>query len=186
MRNMRVFLSHATNPGHVALSSEVQNALNAWMTATGTERNGVLIGGLALAFYCKPRYTQDVDMLFLSKAGVPTFVEGFNRNRQGAYEHKKTGVEFELTTPKSFTPEIPSHTASKVYASALDYSGLKVASREGMIALKLFSAGVLKRELGDLADVVSLLEGHTHINMSGWHLTEEEEKRFKLCLSKHK
>lgn len=185
MRNMRVFLSHATNPGAVAVAPEVQKALNAWMTSTGTERTGVLIGGLALAFYCKPRYTQDVDMLFLSKSGIPSSVNGFNRNRPGAFEHKATGVEIELTTPVSFQPEIPEHLAAKVYATAEDYSGLKVASREGLIALKLFSAGIARRELGDLADVVSLLEGHTNITMCEWLLTEEQETRFRLCLSKH-
>lgn len=41
--------------------------------------NCVLIGGLALSYWALPRYTQDVDMLFLRKEDLPTQVNKLSK-----------------------------------------------------------------------------------------------------------
>lgn len=68
-----------------AIVPEVRNALAAWVKAKGA---GILIGGLALSFYIKPRYTEDVDLLFMTDTEVPDEVPGCDpdfRNQSGRY-----------------------------------------------------------------------------------------------------
>src|SRR6266436_1736015 len=59
---------------------EVIVALRDWARSTGS---GVLIGALALSYHCKPRYTQDIDFLFLEPSDVPDAVGGFSRIGSG-------------------------------------------------------------------------------------------------------
>lgn len=171
MRNMSAYASSVSQLKDAALVPEVSHALVSWVKATaqaaGVSKPGVLIGGLALSFYAPPRYTQDVDVLFLSEQDLPDDVPGFVRHRKSAYQEKKTQVEVELTTPASIG--IPRPLAVKVFETAKDHSGLKVASREALIALKLFGASNSpKREFKDLADVVSLLEHNPDLPMNEW------------------
>jgi len=156
-RNMAKYRIAASSLEHVALVPEVQHALEAWVTANKELSRGVLIGGLAMSFYTKPRYTEDVDILFLSVKDIPETVAGFKRYRPGAFEENKTQVSIEVVTPASFTL-MPDAVADKVFRSAVAFGNLKVASREGMIALKLCSAQDKRRKLKDLADVVELLD----------------------------
>ena len=171
-RNMAAYRIAATNLGHVALLPEVQHALTAWIKATTPSNRGVLIGGLAMSFYAKPRTTDDVDLLFLEAHHIADELPGFKRYRPGAFQENSTHVSIEVTTPASFdllTPAI----ARKVVETAVEFDGLKVASREGMIALKLCSAQTPKRKFKDMADIVSLLEGNIGLPMAGWPLSNK-------------
>lgn len=169
---MRESVSVLANAG---FHQDVQRALNDWSaeTAQGPHNPGVLIGGVALAFYTKPRYTQDVDILYLTDEDVPKQVRGFNRHRKGAFEHRSTGVEVEVVTSHAFGQgALPLDVARQVVNTAKDIADsteFKVASREGLIAMKLWSAKASpRRSFKDLADVVALLEKDPNLNMKPW------------------
>ena len=166
---------------HCALVPEVGHALAAWIRATQRlPESGVLIGGLALSFYRRPRATLDVDILFLSDNDIPAAVEGFKRHRPKAFQERETHVEIETCTPASF--HLPVEVARKVVETAHEYDGFKVASREGLIALKLYGALNPRRELQDLADVTAMCESATHRpDMTGWHLTPAQVALFDDC-----
>lgn len=176
LRDMEFCRASVRNIKHVAMVPEVQQALMSWILhkATISEAPGVLIGGLAMSFYTKPRYTEDVDLLFLHQRDIPDSVVGFKKHRPGAFEERVTHVEIEVNTPESF--HLPTHIAKKVFDTAVKHGDLLVASREGMVALKLCAAGTPKREYKDMADVVSLLES-TDVDMSDWLLTDSQQAR---------
>lgn len=130
------------------IAPEIINAIGDWKKHANT---GVLIGGLALSYWAKPRYTTDVDMIFLTKSDIPSNVDGFKAHRAGAFEHKETGVEIEVLYP-GYIP-VPQHVFVAVFDTAVcTIDGLKVASKEGIIALKLY-----RYELQDQADIQSLV-----------------------------
>ena len=172
LRSMAAYRIAATNLSHVAMIPEVQHALVEWIKSTTPTNRGVLIGGLAMSFYAKPRTTDDVDLLFLEASEIPGEVVGFKRYRPGAFREKETHVDIEVTTPASFDLLTPA-VARKVMETAVEFDGLKVASREGMLALKLCGAQTPKRKFKDLADVVSLLDGNVGLPMDDWPLSNE-------------
>lgn len=146
------------------LVPEVAHAIALW------EKNAdlsdcVLIGGLAFSFYAKPRYTEDVDFLYLSKSHFPDEVKGFKRVRPSAFVELKTHVEVDLTSHESFGNKVPQSLVQEVHATARKVGHLRIASPEGIVALKLCSD-----RLKDKADVVELLKAHP-INLNGWPLT---------------
>jgi hypothetical protein len=169
---MAAYRLAATNLNHVGLIPEVQHALVKWIKATVPGHRGILIGGLAMSFYAKPRTTDDVDMLFVHTSDIPNEVMGFKRYRPGAFREHDTHVDIELTTPASFD-NLPIEVVRKVIGTAVDYDGLKVASREGMIALKLCGAQTPRRMHKDLGDVVLLLEGDIGLLMDDWPLNQK-------------
>lgn len=175
LRNMSFSSSPVSKLDKAALIPEVSHALLAWAKAQAGSKKGVLIGGLALSFYVKPRETTDVDVLFLSKNDIPETRPGFKRTRAGAFQENKTHVEVEVVHPAAI--HLPSAIAAMVFDTAVEHDGMLVASVEGLIALKLFGADTLKREFKDLADVVALLENYPNANMYSWNLPEKLEAR---------
>lgn len=152
------------------MAPEVISALEDWKKYNDSDC--ILIGGMALSYYIKPRYTQDVDVIFLSKKDIPKEVYNFKRHRDGAFQHNKTHVEIEVLTPESInTPLI---LVQKIFNTAIidDESGLKIASPEGIIALKL---GRFK--LQDQADIEAL-KTYKNIDLSYFDLSDELIKRF--------
>src|SRR5712672_1162308 len=77
------------------MSPEVVAALRDWVRSTKSAASGqaagVVIGGLGLSYHCKPRYTQDIDLLFLEPSNVPDAVGGFSRIGSG-FQHNPTGI----------------------------------------------------------------------------------------------
>lgn len=162
--------SAARSLDHVALVPEVGQALKKWIAGEG---GGVLIGGLAMSFYAKPRNTEDVDLLFLTQAAIPETVAGFKRTRLGAFQENKQHVEIEVVHPSSIS--IPHQLALKVYATARTVDGIKVASAEGLVALKLYASDNPRRTLRDLGDVERIIE-NVKVDMSGWGLTKPHQE----------
>lgn len=154
MRLRDLFKTNFSNDGSRSLFEsilipEVEKAFKDWKRNAGT--NFVLIGGIALSFYVKPRTTTDVDILYFSKNEVPEKVLGFKRHRQGAFQHNSTHVEIEVLTPDMIN--MPVEVAKQILKTAQDVDGIKIASREGLIISKL------KRfKLQDQADIEALLE----------------------------
>src|ERR1039457_3999829 len=134
---------------------EVEQAFQDW-TSIGIDC--VLIGGIALSFYVKPRYTMDVDVLFLSKEDIPINVPNFKHHRAGAFQHNKTHVEIETITPQSINT--PIEVVQAIFDTSEIHSGVKVASPSGLVALKL---GRFSEQ--DRADIGTLID-YTIIDIS--------------------
>jgi len=148
------------------LPVEVIDALHDWIENNDTKC--VLIGGLALSYYIKPRYTSDVDVLFLSKNDIPNEVYKFKHHRPSAYQHNKTHVEVEAVTPELINTTID--TIQAVFDTAKDVDGIKVASPSALIALKL---GRFSRQ--DQADIEGLTQfvGYNNVDLEPFKLSQE-------------
>ncbi len=154
------------------LIPEVAQAFKDWSKAVA--ERGVLIGGLALSYYVKPRSTTDGDFLFLSAEDIPDEVPGFKRTRKGAFLHKRTHVEIEVLQPSAIgmTPEL----ASEITATAQEQAGVKIASRAGLIASKLN-----RFSLQDRADIDALLKLGP-VDMTKFTLTSAQSKALEQAM----
>ena len=144
------------------LVPELAKTLKDW--AKGTEgTKPVIIGGLALSFHSKPRYTQDIDLLFLQPSDVPDAVPGFKKTRGHAFEHRETGVEIEVLDPQFIN--VSKHVVEHVYETAKeDPMGFKIPTREALIVLKLHR---FKKQ--DEADIHALHETlKSPVNLLEW------------------
>lgn len=144
---------------------EVVLALKDW---SKNSSSGVLIGGVAMSFYGKPRATMDLDLLFLHSGDIPISVEGFKRSRPGAFLHKKTHVEVEVITPS--TINISPELAEKVFETAIKADGVNVASPSGIVALKL-----QRLKNNDIGDIVQMLNTGK-VDLTGFPLSEKNLK----------
>ena len=174
LRSMESFRVAASSVNNVALIPEVQHALTSWIKRTVPNERGVLIGGLAMAFYAPPRTTQDVDMLYLHSSDIPGEVVGFKYHRKGAFQENTTHVEVEVVAAD--TIGIPSSVAKRVVDTAVTYDGVKVASLQALIVLKLYGAKEPRRRFKDLGDVQRLLEHNRaiNINLGEWSLSKQQ------------
>ena len=109
----------------------------------------VLIGGLALSYWVKPRLTQDVDVLFKSERDIPQSLPKFSRKRDHAFQHNRTHVEVEILTPAFLN--IPSDVVHFVFETAKKVDNISVASPEGLVLLKME-----RWNIQDKADAVAL------------------------------
>lgn len=154
------------------LNPEVEKAMRKWEHQVPLK--GVLIGGLALAYYIKPRMTIDADFLFLSAVEIPSEVEGFKRTRPSAFMHKETHVEFEVLSPEKIN--MPIELAKKIIQTATKQGNVYVASREGLIASKLE-----RFKFQDRADINALLQLGP-VDLSDFPLDEVRKKNFQIAL----
>src|SRR5208337_1340118 len=135
---------------------EIIIALRGWARSTGSS---VLIGALALSYHCKPRYTQDIDFLFLEPSDVPDAVGGFSRIGSG-FQHNRTRIAVDIFTPSSIN--IPREVAEQVMGTVVLSDNIRVASASGLVALKLF-----RSSMQDRADIVALIKTG-HVDLVGW------------------
>lgn len=178
-RDMRVYESAVKSVEHLALVPEVKYALDAWVKAFKGKVPGILIGGLALGLYVRPRTTTDVDLLFLEESDIPDEAPGFKRIRNGAFQNNKDHVELEVITPERV--KVSKELFRKVIETSVKHSnGLRVASLEGLVCLKVSAAlNTPKRARQDLADAFALLTAKTTADFSMFldHLTIEEKAK---------
>jgi hypothetical protein len=157
---------YSTNDGNRSISEsivvrEVELAFKDWISVNP---DCVLIGGIALSFYVIPRYTMDVDVLFISDSSIPTSVPNFKHHRVGAFQHNKTHVEIETFTPQSIN--IPVEFAQAIFDTSKIFDGIKVASPSGLVALKLG-----RFSLHDQGDIEQLIN-YTDIDLSPFNLPD--------------
>jgi hypothetical protein len=165
------------NDGNRSLSEsvvihEVLNALEDFKS--NNILNCVLIGGVALSFYVKPRATMDVDFLFLSYEDIPDRINKFKRHRKGAFQHNKTHVEVEVVTPQSIN--LPFHIAETIFNTSIIIDNIKIASPSGLVASKLFR---FNRQ--DQADIDALIEC-SKIDLEPFNLPDEQLEKFKIIM----
>lgn len=154
------------------LNPEVERAMRKWEQCVPLR--GVLIGGLALAYYIKPRMTIDADFLFLSAGDIPSEVDGFKRTRPSAFMHKETHVEFEVLAPEKIN--MPIELAKKIIETAKKQDNVLVASREGLIASKLE-----RFKFQDRADINALLQLGP-VDLSEFPLDDLRKRNFQIAL----
>ena len=204
LRNMDVYKTAVSDIKYVAMVHEVQWALNRWIASKNSDvAPGVLIGSLAMSFYAAPRTTMDIDLLFLSKKDIPKTVKGFQKQGPSAFLEIKNNIVVDVKTPEAFNGLVPPEIAQKIFHTAINHGGILVASREGMIALKLCGAEIARRKFQYLGDVQRLMEEpldvsthdwdlanppwsmHQDVSMHDWGLTEKQlsevEKIRKAC-----
>lgn len=157
-RNLYETIKHNYNEN----SSELIRVLDDFKELSKSFKNKpILIGGLAVDYWCRGRPTEDVDVFFLTLQRLPSkiwygstkFKPTFSSNDKHAERlyHRGTGREVDLVTPSEIN--LPSRYAAYIYTTAKLDNGFKIASVEGLILMKL-SSGRQK----DLVDITMLLE----------------------------
>jgi hypothetical protein len=132
-------------------------------SAPSGQAAGVLIGGLGLSYHCKPRYTSEIDLLFLEPADVPDALPGFARTTGGGFCHDRTRVQVNIATPSSIG--VPQDVVEQVFLRGTLSNRLRVATPSGLVAIKLFG----RRRVQDDADIVALVKTG-RVDFSGWPL----------------
>lgn len=150
------------------LVPEVGLALSDWKKYCN---KGVLIGGSAVGYYCKPRSTTDIDLLFLTQEDIPKQVEGFKRIRTGSFQHNKTHVEVEVVSFNSFNT-VSQLLVKQVIDSSIESNGIKVASQSGLVALKL-----CRMSRYDYGDIWSLIETGK-VDITHFDISDEQISKF--------
>jgi hypothetical protein len=117
------------------LVKEVVMALEDFATLEGS-LNGVLIGGLAVSYYVRPRTTTDIDFLYRSQSDTPELGYLFKPLRRHTILHTYTHVEVELLTPDHIA--VPLALVNKTFDTSNLSSGVRVASPEALITLKTY------------------------------------------------
>lgn len=157
---------------------EVEEALNDWKKHSNS--NCVLIGGLAYSFYCKPRATQDIDLLFLSFGDIPNYVIGFKRTRNHSFQHNKTHVEVEVLDTEYLG--LSEDIVRKVFDDAVESDGIKVASPKSIVALKLNRYN--QRDKSDIDDLLKyLLRLGDDLNFDDYPLTDDQISKLNNSIS---
>ena len=132
---------------------------------------GVLIGGIGLSYHAIPRMTQDIDMLFLSDNEIPKEITGFKRIRTHAFQDNKYHIEVEVLTPEFL--KISTALVQQVINTSIESNGIKIASIQGLIALKLG-----RLAMRDKADIISLIKTGNVTNLTQYNLSEDKIKAF--------
>jgi len=151
----------------------VIDTINDWKFAC--KSNYVLVGGLALSYYLKPRETEDIDLIFLSYDDIPDKVFGFKRTRPHAFTHIRHHVEVELLTPEHL--KISKSRFEVVFDNSILSDGVKVASPLSLIVMKLN-----RYSKQDRVDIYNLIlyckENEMSLDVSDYNLNENESLKF--------
>jgi hypothetical protein len=152
---------------------EVEAAFKDWKK-NSSDLKFVLIGGIALSYYVKPRSTTDADLLFLTPEDIPATVNGFKRTRPGAFQHNQTHVEVEVLTPTAIN--MSQEIAQAIFDNSKSTDGIKVASPAGLIVSKLG-----RFNLQDKADIGALYELGP-VDLSPYPIPKEWEAKYQTLV----
>jgi len=154
---------------------ELIAALREWANSGS---GGVLIGGLGLSYHVRPRFTQDIDFLFLEPTDAPEAIPGFYRTTSGIFEHLRTHVQVNIVSPSSMS--VPEEIAEQVIVAATRSNRIRVATPSGLVALKLF-----RFSAQDCADIIALIKTG-RVDLSGFPLPPEKLVAFDALVSEAK
>jgi len=179
MRLRDLFSSNFINDGSRSLFEsilvpEVEKAFRTWKLNVDSSLY-VLIGGVALSFYTKPRTTTDIDTLFGSSADIPKLIPNFKRHRSQAFQHNDTHVEIEVLTPENIN--VPKNIVDAIIKNANIIDGIRIATPSGLIVSKL---GRFK--LQDQADIEALVHSGGDIDLTPYDIPQEWQDRFDALL----
>lgn len=152
---------------------EVRWAFNDWVK--NCDSQVMLIGGLAMSYYARPRATMDIDFMVLS-GSVPDQVKCFKKTRPHGFLHLETHVEVEVLTANFL--KIDTALFSKLVQSSRVVDGVRIPSIEGLIVLKL-----QRFSLQDQADIAALLSTKATLNLGPWNLSTLDKDRIEMVAS---
>lgn len=174
-------LMESTQPGEVkdllsvVFSPEMKSAL-VDLAGILKSTDAVIIGGLLLGVYARPRTTWGIDVMILSDNEIDNIAwklaaQFFKRTSTHLFTHKKTGVLVEFVTPEhvKISPILVKHIISTAHIDK--GTGLKITSKEGTAAAKL-QRGILR----DQSDIVEIAKAQGPLNLTGWPITAEQQK----------
>lgn len=165
----------ATCLDEAALNPGVRRALKLLATQP---LQGALIGTLAMNFHRRVRYRLSLTLLFASVDDIALPSE-FVRHSPLAYTDSATGVE--VLTFTADTADIPRDVVDRVLQTADMRGGMRVASAEGLVAVKLYASLGRRRTSAQLADVQDLLERYPVMDLDEWRLPAELQCRLEEC-----
>lgn len=149
---------------------EITAAIRDWIGSADVP--GVLIGGLAVSFYARPRSTMNVEVLYVTDEQIPDSIPGFKRIRSHTFQHNETHVEVEVLSSNFLG--VSKGLVQEVVKNAVESNGMKIASNSGLVALKLHRGG-----LTDQADIEQLiLSGDINLNPYQQWLTDYQVDMF--------
>lgn len=146
----------------------------------------VLIGGLATGYRCRPRYTNDIDLILdVPQVALPALLE---RLRDRGFEFDARQVAEEFTRHHMavlwrdgvrldwLRPVLPAyrHVLERAVAEPGPNGSIRVATAEGLILLKLFAF-----RLQDQTDIESLVAANRETLDLAW-IKREWETVFEL------
>lgn len=204
IRRMSFGQSPVRELSRVALVPRVQIALDKWRSSPTFLRSksigdkGMLVGDLAMSFYAKPRFTHRVEIYYPDGSEIPGGVNGFTRHHKGVFQETTSKIEVRTHSPE--TLHLPESVTEIIKYSGFDlrarlqladtlnfpkvlpaksaydvHDGLKVASLECMIVLKLYASDNRRLEYQALGDIARMLENNPQIStesFEGWGLSE--------------
>lgn len=156
------------------IPNEVIQALRDWKD-NYKENNYIMIGGLAMSYYDRPRYTEDIDLIFLSYEDIPDSVYKFRKSRKHGFEHLKTGVEIETLQPETINKD--RKFFDTIFNDSIESDGIRIASPVSLIALKL--GRFIERDKNDIINLYRYcIENNIEIDLSKYNLSEKELKNY--------
>lgn len=155
------------------LVPEVDAAFKEWVK--NAKGDWMLIGGLVVGYYTKPRTTSDIDVIYDSSNSIPESVSGFKRTRSLAFQHNNTHVEVEVLCPENIN--LDRHLYDQIYDTSIVVDGIRIPSAAGLICLKLSRCKVR-----DVGDIESILEKHPETSIAGYNVSEDAIKKAESML----
>ena len=155
------------------LVPEVDVALKDWIN--NADGDWMLIGGLVVGYYTRPRTTTDVDVIFPSEQSIPQTVNGFKKNRGHSFQHNQTHVEVEVLSPEYL--KLDRTLYDQVYATSEIKDGVRVPSPAGLVCLKLSRSSPQ-----DLADIHAIIQKHPTLTIAGFSVPDEVTQKAELKL----
>lgn len=160
------------------LVPEVAKAVKDFVKSYG--KSLLLIGGIAVSYYTRPRATTDADFLFSSSEAAPDRVEGFKRIRAHAFLHLETHVELEILDPDFLG--ISETLYAQVETSAVRVAEhLSLPSIAGLIALK--TCRLSFQDKADIDNLLRVLEQRgKEFSIPEWDVPHEKVEAFNAFL----
>ena len=131
------------------LSHEVIETLTDWNTNFQGEY--ILMGDLALSYYIKPRFSDEIEILLIEESKSSQIIDGFEQINEYLFRHIKTSITLKLVTNKLL--KLPEEIYLKVIETVQLSDKIKIASPFGIVIFKIESFN-----LQDKADIGSLLK----------------------------
>lgn len=159
---------------------EVAETLEDWKKYSKTIDDAVLIGGVALSYYLKPRPTEDDDLIFLTYEDIPESVYKFTKPRDHAFKHIKTHVEVEVLDPDHLKKS--KKFFEQIFTESVLSDEIRVASPRSIIALKL-----QRYSIQDKADIDNLIQfcksNNIKLDFSEYDLSDLELNNLDIALN---
>lgn len=146
-----------------AVSPAMFKALADWVSVND---EGVLIGSMALAYYARPRYTEDAEFLFRELPRLAP--DGFKKMSDHRFERRSADVFFNIYDGAHIN--ISEAWLDKIFKTSAVSNGIKICSPIALVVLKL-----ARFNRQDQADIESTVKQEKILlrDFDDWNLSDE-------------